>query len=322
MTQPQKMIPIFFGIDDKYAPYLSVTLQSLLSNRGADTSYQITVLYQTLSLENQEKLRALVPASCTIEFVGLAADLYDRFDGDKNTLRADYFTLTIYYRLFIADLFPQYQRAIYLDADTIVTQDLTPLFETDLGTNVIGAIPDAFICNHPEPRRYAEQAIGVDPDHYVNSGVLLMDLAALRAQHFSAKFLALLNQYHFELIAPDQDYLNAICAGKTLYLSPKWNAQTEYILAEIKLALPAIIHFNLFGKPWCYDEIPFEDEFWKYAKMSPYYEEIAAFKANYAAQKIKHDQAKKSLLVERISSIPATPVTFTKVAAEGGAIRL
>ncbi|WP_261806882.1 glycosyltransferase family 8 protein [Lapidilactobacillus luobeiensis] len=322
MNQQQRTIPIFFGIDDKYAPYLSVTLQSLLSNRAPETRYEITVLYQTLSITNQTKLQALVPASCSLTFVSLDADLYERFDGDRNTLRADYFTLTIYYRLFIAELFPQYQRAIYLDSDTIVTQDLGALYDLDLGDNVIGAIPDAFICNHPEPRRYAEMAIGVDPDHYINSGVLLMDLAALRTQHFSQKFLELLNQYHFELIAPDQDYLNAICYGKTRYLSPKWNAQTEYILAEIKLALPAIIHFNLFGKPWCYDDIPFEDEFWKYARLSPYYAEIASFKADYAADKIKHDREKKELLVARISSIPDTAVTFKKVAAKGVTIQL
>ncbi|MCG4651075.1 hypothetical protein L0P02_13980, partial [Bifidobacterium longum] len=33
----------------------------------------------------------------------------------ENFLRADFFTPSIFYRLFLADLFPQYDKAIYVD---------------------------------------------------------------------------------------------------------------------------------------------------------------------------------------------------------------
>lgn len=51
--------------------------------------------------------------------------------GDTNKLRGDYVTMTIYCCLFIADMCRQYDKAIYIDADTVAEDDLTTLFATD-----------------------------------------------------------------------------------------------------------------------------------------------------------------------------------------------
>lgn len=40
---------------------------------------------------------------------------------------------------------------------------------------------------------------------------------------------------------------------------------------------PKIIHYNLFDKPWCYDDIQYQDYFWEYAKQSVYYDKIKAY---------------------------------------------
>ena len=58
--------------------------------------------------------------------------------------------------------------------------------------------------------RYMEEAVGVSRYEYINSGVLLMNLNKLREKEFDKHFLNLLNTYHFDCIAPDQDYINAI----------------------------------------------------------------------------------------------------------------
>ncbi|TXJ87231.1 hypothetical protein FU655_07970 [Lactobacillus delbrueckii] len=41
-----------------------------------------------------------------------------------NYLRADFFTLSIFYRLFITELFPEYDKAVYIDADTVLNADI------------------------------------------------------------------------------------------------------------------------------------------------------------------------------------------------------
>lgn len=314
------IIPIFYGINDQYAPYLAVSLKSLLTHLNPAQDYQVIVLYQKLTATNQQRLGALATANCPITFYQLTPDLLTQFGGDDNTLRADYFTLTIYYRLFIADLFPEYDRGVYLDADTIVTTDIAALANQDLGTDLIGAIPDAFICSDPRTRRYAEMAVGVDPDHYINSGVLVLNLQRLRTEKFSQHFLKLLNHYHFQLIAPDQDYLNGICNGRTTYLAPTWNLQTEHALPVP--GQPAIVHYNLFGKPWCYADVPYADLFWQFAAQTDYGVQLQQQLAHYSAAQTEADTAHKDLLMQRIIAFPDETFTFTQAIAQGEQVQL
>ena len=127
---------------------------------------------------------------------------------------------------------------------------------------------------------YYENAVGIARDEYINSGVLLMNLKKLREKSFTKHFLNLLNKYHFDTVAPDQDYLNVICHGNILYLEDVWDAMpTE---GGKELANPKLIHYNLFQKPWCYDNIGYADYFWKYAKQSKFYDQILEYKKNYS----------------------------------------
>ena len=41
-------------------------------------------------------------------------------DRIENRLRSDYFTMTIYFRIFIPDMYPEYDKAIYIDSDIVV----------------------------------------------------------------------------------------------------------------------------------------------------------------------------------------------------------
>lgn len=319
MTQ-SAIIPVFYAINDQYAPYLAVSLQSLIKHLDEHQQYEIIILYQELSSQHQQNLLALAQPNCQVRFMQLTPDLLDRFGGDDNTLRADYFTLTIYYRLFIADLFPEYDQGLYLDADTIVNVDVAQLVQQPLGKNLIGAVPDAFICSDPRARRYAEEAVGVDPDHYINSGVLLLNLKAMRAEQFSQHFLKLLNRYHFQLIAPDQDYLNGICYGRTHYLATKWNQQTEHVLPLT--GEPAIIHYNLFGKPWCYAQVPYAADFWQAAAQTVYYQQLQQELQQYSAAQTAADQEHKRLLMQRIIDFPDTMLTFQQAQLQGEQVRL
>ena len=315
-----KVIPIFFGINDQYAPFLAASLSSLIDHASPDDHYEITIIHQDLAPANQEKLAQLAQDNIQINFKKLERDLQNDLNNDQNPLRADFVTFTIYYRLFIADMFPQYDKGIYIDADTIINRNLADLFNQDLGDNLIGAVPDAFITHDPHGRHYAQEALAVDKNFYINSGVLLMNLRELRLQHFSEKFLNLLNKYHFKLIAPDQDYLNAMCFGKVLYLDPRWDIQTEHIISlDFK---PNLIHYNLFGKPWNYDHVAFEDLFWQASKKTPYYEQVLKIKNEYSQAQKQHDRERKDLLMSRIISTPDTAVTFKKIAAKGVDIRV
>lgn len=93
-------------------------------------------------------------------------------------------------------MFPQYNKAIYLDADTVVTDNIAELYQIDLKNNLVGGCLDTFIANDKTLTKYAENATGVAVMSYINSGVLLLNLAAFRKLHFTKHFLFLLNKYH------------------------------------------------------------------------------------------------------------------------------
>ena len=114
-----------------------------------------------------------------------------QISGDTNKLRGDYVTMTIYFRLFIADMFPQYDKAIYIDADTVAEDDLTTLFATDLGDNLVAGVADPVMMTYPETMTYIQRDFGIRPGKYINSGVLVMNLAQMRQEHFSDRFLHL-----------------------------------------------------------------------------------------------------------------------------------
>ena len=315
-----KEVILFFTIDDNYAPFLGVALNSAIINSDKNRKYKAIVLHQGLKEENVKKLKSLKTENFNIELLPMSANMDAINDRMSNRLRCDYFTLTIYFRLFIPVMFPEYDKAVYIDSDVVLNDDVGKLFDIDIGDNFIGACNDLSIADTPPLVAYTENAVGVKANEYINSGVLLMNLKKFRDAGFEEHFLNLLTTYHFDTIAPDQDYINAICNGKIYYLNETWDAMPND--ARPRLEHPMLIHYNLFAKPWCYDGIQYADEFWYYAKDSGYFDEIKAFKEAYSDEQKKADSECLELLVKRGLEIPENDVTFKKIHEIGGKIRL
>lgn len=313
-------IPIFFTIDDSYAPFLAVALNSAIKNSDQQRNYKAIVLYQDLGADNISRLQALQTENFKIELMPIRANMEALDDRMSNRLRCDYFTLTIYFRLFIPSMFPQYDKGIYIDSDVVLTDDIAKLFDIDIGENYIGACNDLSIADIPPLVAYTEKAVGVNAKEYINSGVLLMNLKKMRDDDLEGHFLSLLNKYHFDSIAPDQDYLNAICNGKIYYLEEKWDTMPND--AKPMLTETSLIHYNLFSKPWCYDGIQYEEQFWNYAQDCGFIDEIREFKASYTEDKKKADSECLELLVRRGMEIPENDITFKKMIEKGVRIRL
>ncbi len=319
----QDEIPIFFTVDERYAPYLDCAIRSMMKNASKSHTYQIIVLHEDLTGESQEKLSANVKPPFQIRFLPMKDKLAGITDRAENRLRCDYFTLTIYFRLFIADLFPEYDKGIYLDSDIVVPGDISQLYRTELGDNIIAACTDRSIAPVPELVHYTQDAVGIPIDRYINSGVLVMNLKKMREVGFSGHFLRLLNTYHFDCIAPDQDYFNAMCSGKIVYLDESWDAMPpEGGGTGATLEHPSLIHYNLFQKPWCYDNIPYEDYFWGYAKGSSFYEDIVRYKETYSEEQKRSDRASLNRLIHKGLTAGDMPVTFRKMGEKGEKIRV
>ncbi len=313
-------IPIFFTIDDGYAPFLATALNSAIKNSDPQRRYRAVILHEGLSEENEAKLKVLEKGNFKIDITPMKANFEALDDRMSNRLRCDYFTLTIYFRLFIPAMFPQYDKGIYIDSDVVLTDDIAKLFDTDIGDNCIGACADLSIADIPSLMAYTENVVGAKKGKYINSGVLLMNLKKLRECDFEGHFLRLLNEYHFDSVAPDQDYINAMCDGQIYYLSPEWDAMPND--KRPPLAKTSLVHYNLFSKPWCYDGVQYEDVFWNYAEGSGFIEEIRAYKAAYSDEQKAADSECLALLVRRGEEIQNKDITFKKISERGVKVKL
>ena len=318
---PKNEIPIFFTIDETYAPVAGVAIKSLIENASKEYSYKIIVIHENIKKESINKIAKLENENCKIDFRAMDRGLELITDRTENKLRCDYFTLTIFFRLFIADMFPEYDKGIYLDSDIVVLSDVSELYNIDLGNNIIGACKDISIQDIPEIQYYSKNAIGKDIKEYINSGILLLNLKMMREKGFSKKFLYLLNEYHFDSVAPDQDYLNAMCIGKVKFLDEVWDAMPNDSKEPIEN--PKLVHYNLFAKPWHYDNIGYEDYFWKYAKNSDFYDSIIDCKNNYSDEQKLSDTKSLNEIVGKAGRIPdTTNITFKKIYESGEDVRI
>ena len=288
-------IPIFFTVDDGYLPFLAVALQSLIDNASKKNNYEIKVLYTTVSEENQLSIKkAYSKENVEIEFVNFNEHLEKVQD---KLYTRDYYSKTTYYRLFIPELYPQYDKAIYLDSDMVILSDIAKLYNTDLGDNLIAAVPDGAVQAIPIFQEYVEKVVGLsDYNNYFNAGALLMNLDELRKYKFQDKFLYLLETVKFA-VAQDQDYLNRLCKGKVKVIDSSWNTMPGGIEEEDRENLN-IIHYNLSYKPWHFNNIMYQDYFWEYAKRTAFYGDILKIKSEYTDEQRNNDLLAGEKLIE------------------------
>lgn len=270
------IVPIFFSVNDAYSPFLATAIHSIRENASPDFRYHIHILTDVISEENRRKLSALGTDSFCIEFHPLSRLLRSLPAVEKLSQHCfgAFSSLTIYFRLFIPELFPQYDKGIYLDADLVVPGDISWLYREPLGRRLVGAVADYSIQKIAPFMQYIDEYVGVDHKNYVNSGVLLLNMKRLREVDLSGRFLSWVEKYGLETVAPDQDYLNALCWDGIQYLDPDWNAMPSECLSVMDN--PQIIHFNLASKPWLNEQVPYDQVFWKYAAGTGYEAEIKA----------------------------------------------
>ena len=286
-------IPVFFSVDDNYVPFLIVTLESIVSNASKENNYEFYVLNNGISKANVAKLLGYNRDNFSVSFVNVSEKIKD-IGAILHT--RDYYTKAIYYRLFIPTLFPNLDKAIYLDCDICVRADIAELYSYNVENNLLGAIADEAVSLVPEFSAYTKYCLGVEGYRYFNSGVLLMNLKELRAINFESKFFNALTSYKLS-VAPDQDYLNVICKDRITYIPKIWNKMpfkdSNLCINDLKL-----IHYNLSYKPWHYNNIEYQEAFWKYAKQAKMVDYMQSLLANFNDDLKQKDALSGKKLIE------------------------
>lgn len=287
-------VTVVANFDEAYAPAFSVFLGSALRHFSPRARYDILVVSGGIAAATQSRLRRILDGvpNASLRFVdprGILAGL--------ELPVAPQYTRDMYHRVVIPYLLPYHTRAVVIDVDTICLADLQELHEAELAGNLVGAVRDIVAQGYINGacarfRRNVLQTLALArPYDYVNTGVMVMDLEAIRREFPLARVLEFMTRHRGGVF--EQDMMNVLFAGRIAFLDPRWNVfaitnkavgraiddfapaadVTAYRAARLG---PAIIHYADRPKPWHDPRIDFASEFWSFARQSSWYECLLA----------------------------------------------
>ncbi|GAA7218115.1 glycosyltransferase family 8 protein [Helicobacter pylori] len=292
----QEIVPIVVAFDNNYCIPAGVSLFSMLANAKRERErervklfYKIHCLVEGLSPENIAKLEETIApfsAFSSIEFLDITdKELEPRHnyrkldpliaDGIKklylklNAFSQKRFSKMIMCRFFFASLFPNYDKMIMFDVDTLFVNDISESFFIPLDDHYFGAVreKDLIAMNRNsakdlyELRQMHAKSIGVADAFpnlkeaqtlfYFNAGFLALNLKSWRKENLENQLMGFFLLKNEKLLFNDQDALCFVCRGRILELPYSYNAHPSFLdtpsFPSIKEA--RMLHF--WGdKPW------------------------------------------------------------------------
>lgn len=243
------------GSSPEYLPHAAASIHSMLAHRGA-LAAEVHYLHGPATPEAD-----LAALAGMVQQAGARLRTH-RIDDERIAALhpVEFAPATIWYRIFLPDLLADVDRVLYVDVDTLAVDDLGPLWATDLEGCLLGGVVNVW---EPWNIRYPVGLGLSGPEDYFNSGVLLMDLAGLRAAGATAT-LAAFARDRTDLAWGDQDALNVLVEGRWRRLHPRWNCMNSVVLLPGAVELlgaeataqaqanPGIRHYEgpYQNKPW------------------------------------------------------------------------
>jgi len=191
--------------------------------------------YHSYTFEQQNFLEQLLQKknpSSHLRFCDLSEKALKDFPYLKKANRR--YTPYAYLRLYADTLYEGDEPVLYLDTDTVVMKDLSPLFQTELKEKDLGIVVD------PVGSRYYGNTYG-------NSGVLLLNPQQIRQDGSFEKCRSLIAGKRQGY--SDQNAINLYCSK--VYLPEKYNEQTSLKEDTIIRHYPRFFHVF----PYPHDEV-------------------------------------------------------------------
>jgi lipopolysaccharide biosynthesis glycosyltransferase len=217
---------IVYAFGPSWLEYAAIGIFSLLKNNAQPINlYLLTdVLTPTQRLS---LLRVAKRDNVSAQIIEVESIYRSEMPSELNV--DAHFTRYTLYRLLIPQLLKLCKKALYLDTDNPRTE--------------IGLAPE---------------------DHYVNAGVLLLNLEKIRFAGLDKQWISLCQNRRFKY--HDQDIINMTCKNSILFLDARYNAcrtNTSYTGSESDIH---ILHFISF-KPWNQKNTPYADIWRRYRRL-------------------------------------------------------
>jgi len=302
-------IPVVMVSSEEFAEHCAAAVTSMLSNLSDNSSVDIYIYSHNMSKSTKSKISKLKHIrECNISFPHLDENSLDIFKSLQLPVHVNKLT---YVRLLLPALYPQYDKILYIDADTLVRKDITDLYNIDIENNYFGAVYDANYKN------LATRLWNDGSEEYFNCGILLINAKKLRDDNYMKLIEEKIAVNGEKYAICDQSIINDTFKGKIYRLELKWNFYhneepfckvfTTYNEAEYEEALkdPAIVHFCGFYKPW-YPTVQceYKKEYFQYKKLAKFHKIFNYAKYQFFNTKYRVFSCCGRPVVSRIKNTP------------------
>lgn len=277
-------VPIAMAMDEGYLYPTIVSITSIMENSNYKTKYDFYVMHpRELSESSKSKLKTLQEKyeNCNINLINMGNKYKD-----ADCSYRGHITTPAYYRLSLSDLLPELDKIIWLDGDTLIFKDLREMLDIDMEGYYYKGFLDCEV--------NGAKMFGINNDHYICSGVMVVNLKELRKDNATEKFKKFIKENNHRLVQHDQTVINVVCYEKTGILPAKfgiWNCFSQDLAANYPNTLlspekytfqelinawnnPVILHC-CWSKPW--RDLNWGntvDLWWHYAKETDFFDEI------------------------------------------------
>lgn len=256
------MINILISVDSNYLDKARTMLFSMRRHTAEDIS--VYMLNHSLSENEIQQFAAYLKEKCrmqlhTVDTKRTALDNFPLMDGN--------IAIETYYRILAQFLLPDsLERVLWLDADIVVLNDISAFYHQAFDGAKYVVCPDSKCDSYWV--RDCKEKLQLPAEHvYFNSGVMLMNLDALRQGCCMEDLLRQCELIKDRLTYHDQDILNYIYRDQVKYADwKKYNYQCillSRVPAEDEPDI-VILHYTGPDKPWNYWQIKNKSKYyWK-----------------------------------------------------------
>ncbi len=220
-SYPRK-VNLVYMCDSNYLQYVITSLDSAITHKKKTTYYNVYIIAKDFSSKDMENIKKLEQYRVKINIIkAIERELnyasLGRFSSFKISLQ----------KLFIADYLDKVDKVLYLDADTLIQDDLSSLYNTNIKKYYVAAVKDGLMYQFPD--HIIE--IGLNwRKFYFNSGVMLLNLSKIRKDDKINDAIRYFNNN--EEVFGDQDVLNVVFGKDVTSISYLYNCNSVYFEKE------------------------------------------------------------------------------------------
>lgn len=195
---------LLFAIDDNVSQQLLTCLYSIVENTPNE-HFSIYVI-QKDTLKETDKIQKFCQ-KLDVDYHPIKVDPKIFAEAPIT----DRYPETIYYRLLAHEYLPKdVHRILYLDVDILVINSLKKLYQSEMGDKMYAAASHSALTNNMTEQFNKLRLGNYEAESYYNSGVLLMNLDAIRKKVKAVDIFQYIKDNKLALFLPDQDVLNGL----------------------------------------------------------------------------------------------------------------